>query len=680
MQPFAKRIVPTLKTVLCLLALQAVIAGAQAQYVYDYKHTADVYYNKSDYYSAALYYNKALTEKNVKNKEVMPYNVERASRSSGNKKDKDYEEAVYKLAESYRKYNDFSSAEKWYAQAAGFKNNPFPLARFYYGVTLRSNRKFELAEQQFTQFRKEYKENDDYGARADLEIANCKFAVEDANRKPEFVVSRLGGNINTGGANYAPLVIDDHTIVFTSSRPDSQSIQKKKYPYINNLWKAQGKDSLYTGAAKVELPTSYGIDQGAASISPDGKLIYLTRWSIINGIKATRICAAKRSNNGWTEPIDLDANINVAGYNSMQPNVSTDGKYLSFASNRPGGMGKNDIWYCEIHTDGTLGTARNMGTTINTREEDQAPYYNSEAKLLVFSTSGRVGLGGLDFFTSNGTFGSWTEPLNLGTPFNSVKDDIYFAASDQQNPLKNGFIASDRESVCCLELFSFLSTKKPKANMLGGAIFDCDTHQPLSGVRVSLVDTSTNNVLQTQTVDESGLYLFTVEMKKHYKVLFERKDYFTKAVYSNTDTLEKIDSMFNPSICLKRFEIGKPVVLKDIYYDFNKATLRPESKPTLDSIVIIMQDNPDINVELSAHTDSKGKDAYNMKLSQARAQACVSYLESKGVPVSRLIARGYGKTRPIAPNTLPNGKDNPEGRQLNRRTEFKVLSTTVLLK
>ncbi|HEY0272350.1 MAG TPA: OmpA family protein [Chitinophaga sp.] len=679
MQLFAKRIVPVLKTLLCLLPLQLAMAGAHAQYVYDYKHTADVYYNKSDYYSAALYYNKALTEKSVKNKEVIPYNAERASRS-GSKKDKDYAEVVYKLAESYRKYNDFTSAEKWYAQAAGFKNNPYPLARFYYGVTLRANRKFDAAIQQFQQFRREYKENDDYGPRADMEIANCKFASEEAHRKPEFVVTRLGGNINAGGANYAPLAIDAHTLLFTSSRPDSQSLQKKKYPYINNLWKAQGSDSLYAGSVKVDVPASYGVDQGAASIAPDGKLMYLTRWSIINGIKTTRICAAKRSNNGWTEPVDLDANINVAGYNAMQPNVSTDGKYLSFVSNRPGGMGKNDIWYCEIHTDGTLGTARNMGTTINTREDDQAPYYNSEAKLLVFSTNGRVGLGGLDFFTSNGTFGSWTDPVNLGTPFNSVKDDVYFASKDPQNPLKAGFIASDRESVCCLELFSFLTTRKPKVNMLGGSIVDCDTHQPLSGVRVSLIDTVTNNVLQTQTVDESGLYLFTVEMKKRYKVLLERKDYFSKAIYSNTDTLAKIDSMYNPDICLKRYEVGKPVVLRDIYYDFDKATLRPESKPTLDSIVTIMADNRDINVEMSAHTDSKGKDAYNMKLSQARAQACVDYLVSKGVQANRLIARGYGKTRPIAPNTLPNGKDNPAGRQLNRRTEFKVLSTTVLLK
>ncbi|PUZ28729.1 hypothetical protein DCC81_04385 [Chitinophaga parva] len=676
MHLFAKRIVPTLKWLTSLLLLLTA-TGVHAQYVYEYKHTADVYYDKADYYSAALYYNKSLTEKSVKSRDVTPYGMDRPARTNNKR---DYNEIVYKLAESYRKYNDYASAEKWYAQAATLKGNPYPLARFYYGVSLRANKKFDQAIQQFTQFRQEYHETDDYGPRADMEIKNCQFARDDASYQQEYLVTRLGGNINVGGANYAPIAFGPDKMVFTSSRPDSQATAKKKTPFINNLWNASGEDSVYSASDKVDVPAARGLDQGAASITPDGRILFITRWSIVGGIKTTRICAAKRTGTGWSEPVELDANINVAGYNSMQPNVSTDGKYLSFASNRPGGMGKYDIWYCDINADGTLSTAHNMGTTINTREEDEAPYYNSEAKTLVFSTNGRVGLGAMDLFTSNGTFGSWTEPVNLGTPFNSPKDDIYFTAKDVKDPLKSGFISSDRESVCCLELFSFVTTKKPKVNMLGGGVTDCDTHQPLAGVRVSLIDPATNNVLQTVTVDESGLYFFSVEMKKRYKVLFERRDYFAKAIYSNTDTLERIDSMFNPSVCMKRYEIGKPIVLEDIHYDFDKATLRPESKPVLDSIVTLMKDNADIHIEMSAHTDSKGKDAYNMKLSQARAQSCVDYLVSKGVPVSRLIARGYGKTRPVAPNTLPNGKDNPAGRALNRRTEFKVLSTTVLLK
>jgi outer membrane protein OmpA-like peptidoglycan-associated protein len=135
----------------------------------------------------------------------------------------------------------------------------------------------------------------------------------------------------------------------------------------------------------------------------------------------------------------------------------------------------------------------------------------------------------------------------------------------------------------------------------------------------------------------------------------------------------------NPAICLKRYQIGKPIILKDIYYDYNKATLRPQSLIVLDTVVAIMADNPNIIIEMGSHTDSKGTDVYNIELSQARAQSCVDYLASKGVPTSRMVAKGYGESRPIAPNTLPNGRDNPDGRQLNRRTEFKVLRVQLQL-
>jgi outer membrane protein OmpA-like peptidoglycan-associated protein len=326
--------------------------------------------------------------------------------------------------------------------------------------------------------------------------------------------------------------------------------------------------------------------------------------------------------------------------------------------------------------NGVPGPARNLGTVINTRDEEQAPFYDAEKKALIFSSDGRVGLGGLDFFSSEGDFGNWGSPRNLGTPVNSAKDDIYYTAVDKMHPMAKGYISSDRESVCCLELFGIRKISRT----INGLILDCDNNLPLTGAKVTLLDTILQKVLQQITLDETGHYSFEVEVKQHYKVMAEKENYFSKAIYVNTDGLVKIDSLMNPTICLKHFEIGKPIILKDIYYDFDKATLRPQSLIVLDTVVSIMRDNPNIIIEMSAHTDSKGKDAYNIKLSQRRAQACVDYLISKGIYTSRMIAKGYGKTRPIAPNTLPGGKDNPEGRQLNRRTEFKVLRVTQELK
>jgi len=450
---------------------------------------------------------------------------------------------------------------------------------------------------------------------------------------------------------------------------------KKANPYINNLFMAVGSGNSFSNSRELNIPEAKATDQGAATVSPDGNTIYLTRWTTQNNIKLASVYISTRTGDKWSEPKSLGQNVNVEGYSSMQPFVTTDGKYLLFASNRPGGMGKNDLWYCMLE-NGMPGPARNLGTVINTRDEEQAPFYDAEKKALIFSSDGRVGLGGLDFYSSEGDIGNWGPPKNLGMPLNSAKDDIYYTAVDKQHPMAKGYISSDRESVCCLELFG---TKKINKT-ISGLIVDCDNNLPLTGAKVTLLDTILQKVLQQITLDETGHYSFEVEAKKQYKIMAEKENYFSKAIYVNTDDLARVDSLVNPTICLKHFEIGKPIILKDIYYDFDKATLRPQSLIVLDTVVAIMLDNPNIIIEMSAHTDSKGKDAYNIKLSQRRAQSCVDYLISRGISTSRMIAKGYGKTRPIAPNTLPDGKDNPEGRQLNRRTEFKVLRVTQVVK
>lgn len=663
-------------TLFWLIITSWAVNSAHAQYVYDYKRTADIYYEAKDYYSAAQYYSKALGTFKIKPKQVLPYAVEKAGKEKSSKL-KDYETVIYRLAESYRHYNDFGNAETYYEQAVGFNNNAmFPLASFWYGVCLRANGKYQEALAQFKAFKQSYTSPDDYSARATLEIASCEFALEEASRTPRYTVTKLGGDVNGGGANYAPALLNPNTLVFTSSRPDStleKDKKKKENPYVNTLYTAQGSGNSFNNSQQLALPETKGIDQGTAAFSPDGNLLFFTRWTVKNGVKAAAIYTSSRQGEGWSEPKALGPNVNVEGYSSMQPFVTSDGKYLLFASNRPGGMGKNDLWYCQLD-HGTAGAARNMGTSINTRDEEQAPFYDAEKSALIFSTDGRVGLGGLDFFVSEGDFSSWSAPRNMGAPINSPKDDIYYTPVDRLHPLAAGYISSDRESVCCLEVFSV----KKNAKSVRGLVLDCDNGLPLTGAKVTLLDTVKQKVLQQLILDETGRYAFEVEMQQPYKIMAEKENYFSKALYFNTDSLVKIDSLINPTICLKRYEIGKPIILKDIYYDFDKATLRPQSLIVLDTVVAIMEDNANIIIEMSAHTDSKGTDAYNMKLSQARAQACVDYLISRGIPSSRMIAKGYGESRPIAPNTLPNGKDNPDGRQLNRRTEFKVLRVTQL--
>ncbi|NSL89204.1 OmpA family protein [Chitinophaga sp. Mgbs1] len=669
-------------TLIVLVIFAGIINSIQAQYVYDYKHTADVYYGAKDYYSAAQYYNKALGTFKIKPEQVLPYSVGEAAAPKG--KFKDYQQVVARLAESYRLYNDFGNAETWYAQVVGFNNPAYPQARYWYGVCLRANGKYDQALQQFTEFKKNYTTSDEIATRVPLEIANCEFAVNESKKQPRFTIQKTSGNVNEGGANYAPVLLDQNTLMFTSSRPetpplptsgkaaDKKNTNRKGTPYVNDLYTATGSNNTYDNSRKLNIPLSKGVDQGVSALSPDGNSLYLTRWNTKNGERHASVYISIKQNGAWAEPKVLGSNVNVEGYNSMQPFITADGKYLLFTSNRPGGMGKNDLWYC-VMTGNTPGSARNMGTAINTKDEEQAPFYDQEKNLLVFSTDGRVGLGGLDFFSSEGDFGTWSVPVNMGMPLNSPKDDIYYTALDNSHPFAAGFISSDRESVCCLEVFGVNRVRK----IASGLIIDCDTRKPLEGATVTLIDTVRRKNINKVTLGPSGRYTFEVDVQRYYKIVAEKENYFTKAFYFNTDTLNRVDSMDNPTVCIKHYEIEKPIVLNNIYYDFGKATLRPESKIVLDTVVGILNDNPKMTIEMSAHTDSVGSVKFNDKLSQDRAQSCVDYLISRGISPARLIAKGYGKSRPVAPNSLPNHKDNPEGRQLNRRTEFKVLRRQV---
>jgi len=257
----------------------------------------------------------------------------------------------------------------------------------------------------------------------------------------------------------------------------------------------------------------------------------------------------------------------------------------------------------------------------------------------------------------------------MGYPMNSSKDDLYYSAD---NSIQGKFyISSDRESECCLNLFEGFNNPIT----IKGNVADCAIQHPLPGVKVSLIDSLSGRMLKNVVSCNDGLYAFTVNVKRPYRIIFEKPNYFTKSIaIANYDKLNK-DTLLTDDNCLQPFEVNKPIVIKNILYDYNKADLRPESKTVLEELVKVLNDNPKINIELSSHTDSIGSDAYNINLSQARAQSCVDYIIAKGIDKTRITARGYGKSRPVAPNSMPDGTDNPDSRQLNRRTEFTVLKT-----
>jgi len=649
-------------------------ASLNAQFVLDYLKAADNYFEKGDYFSAAQYYEKYFDkDKTGKKEEYKPYAPQNGSKKTAPAVT-NREQAIYRLAESYRLLNYPAKAAPYYQEAMAMDPAKFPLAPYHHATMLRALEMYAEAEQGFTSFLATYTADDQYRKGAEREIKNLRFIQEQLRKKDlkYFTVNKAPGMLNSMGASYAPTWLNASTLLFTSTRPlDSTD---KKVQYTNRLYHAMFSEGNLTNVNATNLPQGKDVHQGVAAATPNGTTLFFTRWTVgSNKQKTAALYSSKLSGENWSDPVMLGTSINVSGSNTQQPAVTPDGKYLLFSSDRAGGFGGFDLWYAELDANGNPGTPSNLGRTINSEGDDQAPFYHEASRSLVFSSNGRVGMGGYDFYQSKGTIGSFEEPVNLGYPVNSVKDDIYFSSrGTAKNMLEDVMLSSDRDAACCLELF-YLKKIRP-LRQITGRIVSCDPSKPLTGATVTVVDAS-NNTLYTQAVSGNGNYSLAMEDYLPVTIKAEASGFISNSVNVAPPADMEQESMVYPELCLVPVppQVNETFVVQNVYYDFNKSELKAESFPALDEIVRMLETYPNMKIELSAHTDSKGSNSYNQKLSEARAKSAVAYLISKGIDAARLTFKGYGETMPIAPNTNDDGSDNPEGREKNRRTEFKVL-------
>lgn len=660
------------KILIATLLIAGMIQVSNAQGPKEYLAAANKYYAAGDYYSASEYYEKYLSGKKTKGKPggFNPYD---ASASTGKKltgASDSKESVIYTLAECYRKLHYHDKAAPHYLLATSFDKTSFPLAKFHYGSTLRALGKYDEAGQAFTAFLGEYGTNDNYKATAELELKNIPFIKQQMAKKDiaAYEIQKNEG-LNAEGGSYAPFWSGDKSVLFTSTRPNGKDSTR-----MNRVYQADMNNGTASNVTLIKLPQPEGIQQGVSALTPDGKTMFVTRWSSKTTNKNANIFQCKLNNDGnWSEPTPITA-LEVVGSNTQQPYVTEDGKYFIFASDRPGGFGGMDIWISTMESNGAIGTPVNMGSSINTIFDEQAPSYHVPSKTFVFSSNGHVGMGGFDFHYCKGDLSSLSAPKNFGYPVNSAKDDLYFISKGPaRNILEYVVLSSDREASCCLELFSLHKARPVKK--INGAILDCSDNHPLSNVKVSIMDTINNKLISELTTDSTGKYQFTIEEFQPLKAMASNAGYFNSSlVFEGPSDIDE-EYFSNSDLCMTKIPnpIEVAVEVENVYYDFNEASIQENSFASLDKLVQLLKDNPSLSIQLNAHTDSKGEEDYNLKLSEARANSVVNYLIKKGIDKKRLMAKGFGESTPIADNENADGTDNPEGRQKNRRTEFQVI-------
>jgi len=646
---------------------------------------ADDAYAQKNYYTAALYYLQVFNELEQPEATAFPY--KRGSAVKKNESFQVYQYVIARLAECYYNYHDYKSAEKWYAKISALEEYMDLKNTMNYGSSLRANMKYDEAYIFYKKakymhtpafatndkgLKVETEASKEITRRINFELACCKFGEQAMLRRtnPEPVKMDTVKVNRDLESSYSPSRMAGDKIMFTTTRFKINNPSSKRLgDYANSFMTYHLYDSTL-----IKVDFGFGIDRNVAAptFTGDGKFMYFTSWSAEPEKSTFQIFMSKPLNDSiWEEPKILPGVVNLPETRSLHPYVTKDGKGLYFCSDRNDGFGGLDIYYVRLDEKGwPIGQAQNLGPNINSEGDDQSPWFDEAAQTLFFSSNGWIGMGGFDLFFATKKYEQWSLPTNLGWPLNSSKDDAYLATSENTNI---AFMASDRDADCCYELYSVeLALYNAK-----GQVVDANDGHPLSGVKVRLSNQLGGNEIRTVYTDEYGWYYFPLLKGVNYNATYEKLGYLDNDLQFGTETAVPRDTMLLPVVKMLTTDIGKAVALEDIFYDFNMATIRPESYPVLDKLARNLIKFPYLLIEIGSHTDNVGSDEYNMDLSRRRSQSTVDYLINRGVKKSSISARGYGESQPKVSNTNPDGSDNPMNRQINRRTEFKVLEYNV---
>ncbi|MES2591877.1 MAG: OmpA family protein [Bacteroidota bacterium] len=484
----------------------------------------------------------------------------------------------------------------------------------------------------------------------------------------KITIKNLGNSINSSYSEYAPIIsADGAMMIFTSKRPTAKNIEKKESG-MENVYVSYYNDTTEKWSeAKIlgESVNQQKRNNSAIALSNDGQRLLLYKGEPDGNIYGSALKGEE-----WTQPTLLPSPINSSRHETSA-SIAPDGRTIYFISDRKGGQGGLDIWRSKQAKNGLWGAEENLGPEINTSKDEEGVFIHPDGKTLYFSSKGHDSKGGFDVFKSVNEGGKWKSPANLGSPINTPGDDLFFVITAEG---KTGYYSSAREggngAKDIYEItFDYPSNKKSESRLtlFKGVIIDYDSFEPI-GADIEIVDNTINEIITSiKSNSVTGKFLVSLPSGKNYGIAVKKEGYLFYSENFNipeSAAFQKIDK----HIPLQKLNVGNKITLKNIFYDYGKATLRSESVSELNQLASLMALNPNIKIEVASYTDSEGSEEYNLTLSQARAQSVVDFLLSTGIKKEELIAKGYGEANPLFSN------DTEEGREINRRTEFKIVN------
>lgn len=586
------------------------------------------------------------------------------------------EELYQKIADSYYFNAEYKKALEWYEKLFDLNNEPEAKYLLRYSQSLKANGKDRKAKKYYGKFVE----------KSGKTLEGKSLTAEDylqliETNSGRYIIKALT-KVNTAGIDYGG-TIHDGKLVFASTQAEGSFIKRKSawdgLSFLDLYQVEIEGDSVVGNPKKFPGEINGKFHESSPVFTKDGKTMYFTRSNFTPDTKKKdeklKIYRAHLVDGNWKNIEEL--NINGDEYSTAHPALSPDGSRLYFSSDRPGGSGESDLYMVSIGKEGHLGKAENLGAKINTAGKETFPFV-SEKNELYFSSNGHFGLGGLDvFYVRIEKFG-FGDLLNVGTPINSYADDFSFGIDQNTN---EGFFSSNRGDSAYTFVYDdiyYLKQTEPIKNIYEAKIFgtvtDKDTGEPIADATVTLF-TESDSLYVSLTTDENGYYETPVDYFSAYRIRAEKTEYSSEESVSKNE-LEEQEINFelerDQLPIVPGTDLAKFLNIENIYFDFDKSNIRPSEHLKIEKLLTVLEEYPNMKIDIRSHTDSRGSDAYNEALSDRRAKSTLEYLVKKGIDRSRLTAKGYGEYQLV--NDCSNGVPCTAAQhQDNRRSEFIIV-------